>query len=46
MFKRGFTLPNVIALILGLCVVIYFALAKKDATQDSSPAAEYGQSGN
>jgi hypothetical protein len=46
MFKNGFTLPNIIALILGLCVVVYFALAKKDGTQESSPAADYGQSGN
>jgi hypothetical protein len=46
MFKNGFTLPNIIALILGLCVVVYFVLAKKASTHESASAAVYSQPGN
>ena len=28
MFKNGFTVPNIIALLLGLAVAAYFAMAK------------------
>jgi hypothetical protein len=46
MFKRGFTLPNILALILGLCVTLYFTLAKDNGTQESPSAAANSQPGN
>jgi hypothetical protein len=45
MFKRGFTLPNIIALILGLCVAIYFAQADRN-TQEMDSKAASDQSGD
>ena len=45
MFKRGFTLPNIIALILGLCVAIYFAQADSNTVETGSKAAN-DQSGD
>jgi hypothetical protein len=46
MFKRGFTLPNILALILGLCVALYFTLAKDNGTQESPLAAANNPSGS
>jgi hypothetical protein len=46
MFKRGFTLPNILALILGLCVAAYFAMAGRDGNKDSQQVEANGQPAN
>jgi hypothetical protein len=38
MFKVGFTLPNIVALILGLCVIAYFTLVQKDDAEVQTEA--------
>jgi hypothetical protein len=39
MFKVGFTLPNIIALILGLCVLAYFTLVQKEDAEIQTEAS-------
>ena len=42
MFKRGFTLPNILALILGLCAAIYFGQAEQKSAAETgeTPASD------
>jgi hypothetical protein len=46
MFKRGFTLPNILAIILGLCVAAYFAMAGGESTKQTQQVEVSGQRAN
>ncbi len=46
MFKRGFTLPNILALILGLCAAIYFGQAEQKSAVESAAAPTNDERGD